>query len=925
MGVVYKAEDTKLRRMVALKFLRPDVLGSDDHKARFIHEAQAAASLDHPNICTVYEIDEADGQTFIVMSYLEGQTLRDKVDDRPLKLEEALEIAAQVARGLAAAHEKGVVHRDVKCANIMLTSPPPGHETQAKILDFGLAQIHDRSTITPSGATLGTADYMSPEQTKGGKVDHRSDLWSLGVVVYEMVTGRRPFLGHHRYAILYSILNEEPEPITALRAGVPMELEWIVSKALAKDVSERYQSASEMAVDFTTQRRKLVSGKTAVLTSRGTAIRQTGGDSPTAPGDPVNHPLVSYRVTENLSSKGHGIVYRAEDVQQRPVLIRVASEETERQQNLRRRVLSSVGLGAMVVLLAIIAALFLQVPDAVPETPLRRFAIAAPDGTTYAAISPNGRHICYLAGNASGNLWIQDLDREKPRQIAGTEGAQAPFWSPDSNFVAFVARNNLKKVPVLEGLPITVCSMTGSPTDFHGTWSPDGTSIVWSSRFSSGGPSRLYQVPALGGDPRLMIEPEELEVDKGFYNPHFLPFEAGGRALMYAVGSPSSTEIVVYNLETNQRVTLGTGAYPIYSSPTGHLLYQPSRIDFSILWALPFSLETLRSTGEPFPIAQNVAFASVAADGTLAYLRSRGRVQPQLALRDRSGRKLQDIGQPQQNILYSSWSPNGHYVAVRGLEDSNSETDIWIHDTARAIKTRLTFDSAHDTRPIWSATGKEVIFASSRRGNYDIFTKPADGSGEAKALVATPLPEAPNDYSRDGHYLIYQVTDPKTELDIWYMKLNQKGDSNKAVPYLQTRFQERQAKFSPDGRFVAYGSDESGRYEIYVRRFPEGSGKFKVSRNGGTQPRWSRDGRELFYVEGNRLIAVEVATKPDFSAASMEQLFSSPGLVGGSMANYDVSVDGKSFVLVEPVEAVQAPAVRVVQNWFAEFRDREQD
>ena len=487
-----------------------------------------------------------------------------------------------MARGLAAAHEKGVVHRDVKCANIMLASPPPGHEIQAKILDFGLAQIHDRSSITPSGATLGTADYMSPEQTRGGEVDHRADLWALGVVVYEMVTGRRPFLGHYRDAVLFSILNEDPEPITALRAGVPIELERIVGKALAKDVSERYQSASEMAVDFTSQRRKLVSGKTAELASRGTAIRQTGADLPPAPSDPVNHPLVSYRVIEDLSSKDRGIVYRAEDVQQRPVLIRVASEETEREQNLRRRVLGSVGIGAMVVLVAIIAALFLQAPDAVPETPLRRFAIAAPDGTTYAVISPNGGQICYLAGNAPGNLWIQDLDREEPRQIAGTEGAQAPFWSPDSRFVAFVARNDLRKAPVLEGPPITVCSMPDSPADFHGTWSPDGTSLVWSSRFSSGGPSRLYQAPALGGNSKLLIELEEFEADKGFYSPHFLPLEAADRALVYLVGSPSSTEIVVHNLETNQRVTLGAGAYPTYSS-TGHLLYQPNRIDFSIL------------------------------------------------------------------------------------------------------------------------------------------------------------------------------------------------------------------------------------------------------------------------------------------------------------------------------------------------------
>ena len=881
MGVVYRAQDVKLDRTVALKFLSSQALGDGEEKARFLREAQALAALNHPNICMVHEIDEVGGQTFLVMAYIEGENLSTRIGAGPLKLEEALDIAAQVARGLAAAHEKGVVNRDVKSSNIMLPAGRGRDEIEVKILDFGLAQLAGRSKISKAGATLGTAAYMSPEQTSGEEVDQRADVWALGVVLYEMVTGQLPFKGHYEQALMYSILNEEPEPITALRTGVPMELERVVNKALSKRPDERYQHADEMLADLRALRRKIELEKSAITRTQMSGIQS--------------------------AVEGQRLLPRLQDS--------IGKLE-------RRRRLLQVGLVVLSVLLVTATVVIVWQLRSFPasDQPARatRFAFTPGNDVRHAVVSPNGRHIAYVAGQSHERLWIQDLDREEPREMHGTEGARNPFWSPDSASVGFVSGIELKRVSLPDSTPISICRMRGAPANFSATWSPDGSSIVWSGRFSPGGPPRLYEVSAQGGRPELLIEPKEAGKDKIFVSPHFLPLEAGNRKLLFSIGQQTATQVVVQDLETGQREELVSGAYAVYS-PSGHVLYQPRLSDSSALWALPFSVEKLKPTGKAFPIAQNASLPGVSQDGTLVYLDSVGRVQLQLVWRSRNGEEMGKIGQPQQNILYASLSPDGRFVATRGWESDTAESDVWLHDVAQPIKTRLTFAPAHDTRPLWSPTGDEVAFASKRRGNYDIFVKRADGSGESKALVATPLYESPEDWSPDGKHLVYRVDSPETGGDLWYLKSGEGSDGFEAVPYLQTRFQERQAKFSPDGRFLAYCSDESGEYEVYVRTFPDGGGKQKVSRNGATQPRWSRDGTELFYVEGDTLVAVSVTLAPTFAAKSVTRLFRSLSLVGGSTPNYDVSADGTQFVLAEPVGGTRAPAIRVVQNWFAEF------
>ena len=625
MGVVYKAEDTNLKRPVALKFLAAHLLGDEEIMARFRREAEAAAGLNHPNICTVHEIAEANGRTFIAMAFLEGEGLDKKIEAGPLKLKDALDIAIQTAKGLQAAHGKGIVHRDIKPANLMI-----GEDGHVTIMDFGLAQLADRSKLTRLDETMGTVTYMSPEQTYGMELDHRTDIWSLGVVIYEMVTGQQPFKGHYDKAVMYSITNEEYEPITALRAGVPMELELLVNKCLAKEAEERYQHTDELLLDLQGLKKKLESGKSTILKAQATG--QSVIAQPTTTAELSPGALARYRVIEDGQETGDSIRYVAEDTElSRSVAIRVLPQSSEQQieRAQRRKQTVAFGVGAVGLLLGLVLASFpLFSPSPVAETPLRRFAIAPPasvamnlgesifDNTV--AISPNARHIAFVEAGAQGRLWVQDLDQEQPRAIEGTEGATSPFWSPDSTFIGFAAGGQVKKVSVQGGLAGRVCDLPA--VHFHGgTWSPDGEVIVFSSG-PQAQPHSLYQVPARGGVAGVLLAAEDLdEASEGAAKytvwSHFLPPEAGARVLVLTYGSISEQTMVVQDLETGRRELLGPGAAPVYSN-SGHLLYATSPTS-SDLWALPFSLETLRATGEAFPVSDDSRDATAAADETL--------------------------------------------------------------------------------------------------------------------------------------------------------------------------------------------------------------------------------------------------------------------------------------------------------------------
>ncbi len=942
MGVVYKAEDTSLDRPVALKFLAAHLVSDDDIRKRFEREAKAAAALNHPNICTVYEIGKADGRTFIAMAFLEGDGLDKKIESGPLNFEDALDLAIQTAKGLQAAHRKGIVHRDIKPANLMVG--PDGHLT---IMDFGLAQLADRSKLTRMDETMGTVTYMSPEQTYGAETDHRSDVWSLGVVIYEIVIGQQPFKGHYDKAVMYSITDEEPEPMTALRTGVPMALEILVNKCLAKQADRRYQSTADMVVDLETLSDKLKSGRStilrvppegsvgarhavpgAVVTGAPAGLKQGQAESPSLPG-----PLAKYRIIEDAQASGDTIRYVAEDTElRRSVAIRVLPQSSEQQieRAQRRKQTLLLGVAALGVLLALVFAFFPGF-SAVPiaETPLRRFALVPPEPVRptawrpNVAVSPDGKHIAFVAGADGPKLWVQDLDQQQPRVIEDTAGAHTPFWSPDSSFIGFAAGGELKKVSAQGGLAIRLCELP-SDTMSGGSWSPDGELIV----FSSGGPRVLYGVPTRGGAPQIMISPDESEVPSGglhgfVIDPHFLPAQFGARVLVFSFDPLGTATLAVQDLETGRREILGPGSRPAYS-PSGHIVYQSAALEHD-LWALPFSLDSLQATGEAFPVSQSGRGPTVAADGTLVYLDGPATGQHQLVWRDRGGRKTSDMSLRQDTMRYPTLSPDERMVAFSSREGSN--TDVWVYDIGRGTKTRLNSAArlASFAPLAWSPTGEEVAFSFSPAGNTDIFLRRADGSGEEAALASTPQAEYLSDWSRDGRYILYHLADPESRGDLWYLERSEDGGWEPHV-FLQGSSRERGPKLSPNGRFVAYQSNESGQAEIYVLPFPEGGSKTTVSNNGGRQARWSRDGKELFYVEGGTLMAVSVESGPDFSVGAPTALFDHPSLAAGlSLAQYDVSADGKRFLLAEPVNAeTQQPAIRIVQNWHEEFKDRQQ-
>jgi serine/threonine protein kinase len=868
MGVVYKAEDTKLERAVALKFLAPHLVADEDVRRRFHREAKAAAALTHPNIAVIHEIDEADGHSFIAMEFVEGLTLTDKIAERPLKLSEALDIALQAAQGLQAAHDRGVVHRDIKSANLMLT--PRG---QVKIMDFGLAQLAEQSKLTATTTILGTPSYMSPEQALGEKTDRRTDLWSLGVVLYEMVAGRQPFQGERQEAVLYGITNEEPEPVTALRSGLPLELDWLISKTLAKNRDERYQNAEDLLVDLQALRRKVDSG-----TSKMGASRQ---------------------MTE------------------------AAAAHSQQQRRRSRIILAATAAAGLV--LGIVATLLMFGPEDTAEAVTRKWVITPPEqltDTTPFVISPDGRHIVWPSGDPP-RLMIRDIDQEVPREIEGTEGALSAFWSPDSQSIGFGTASELSRIPIQGGAPRRICTLPG---DYFmgGTWSPDDSTIIFASSTAGKDYVRLFEVTARGGSPELLLP--ERERDATFdWGPHFITGGPGARLLAFARGNwAPGFEIVVRNLDTTEEQVVGPGSGPTYSA-TGHLLFMTNNAQGG-LWALPFSMDTLQAEDEKFEIARDGAAPSIASDGTLVYSDFFHTDQRQLVLLDRKGEKLEQVGVPQDVMGHPELSPDGRRVVVKGEEKGN--LDIWIHEVGRPLKTPLTSNEDTDASPTWLPSGREVAFSSGPKDDGKkkaLYIQSADGTGTATPLLAGASDEGwISDWSSDARFAL-SARLGKGIFDLWYLRRKDDGGGYEAVPYLKTDSKEKGAQFSPDDRWVVYTSNETGRDEVYLSSFPDKADKTQVSLDGGTQPRWSGDGKTIFYVEEVSLMAVSVATVPGIAVSKPSKLFESPALRSMSVLGtltYDVSADGQSFVVIESVQTKEADIKgHVVQNWFAEYKD----
>ncbi len=865
MGVVYKAEDTKLNRQVALKFLAAHLLDDSEAKERFFREAQAAAALHHANICPVHEVDEVDGKTFISMVFIEGETLEDKITRGPLAIKEALEVGQQVAKGLQAAHDKGIVHRDIKPANILVAQ-----DGQVTIMDFGLARLTEASRLTKVDTAMGTVAYMSPEQAQGADVDHRSDVWSLGCVLYEMVCGQRPFQGQYDQALLYEIVHEEVAPLTSVRAGVPMELEFIVGKCLAKDREDRHQSAKEIAVDLRTLAEKLKSGRSTILRTA-----QMTGALPAA------------------ANAAHTL---------NPVIAPPPGKALRMWQ----------ALAAATTLIAVVALLFAftRTPDAQSASPdVKRFSFFRP-GTTGGSISPDGRHIAFVARSQDGgaSLWLRSLDSEAVRELPGTEGAITTIvggaWSPDSRSIVFGTRQQLKRVEIDGGEPAVLCALpeapAGNPTltgfPFVGaTYSPDGQTIVFSSWLV------LWKIPARGGQPTQLFERDGGEL---YYSPTFLPQQSGSRYLAYSKDLNGQRSTNLFDAETGERRVIAPGGAGTYDG-NGYILHGSAQGNGLGIFAMPFSLSDLSATGDSFPLSDSGTQPSVSQDGTLVYLDGAAS-GGQIVVRDRSGAAVMQVGETVSGAANFAVSRDGERAAAV------VDAELWVYDLARDNRVRLTRAGAAPQWPMWSASGREVLYFEA--GNWMI--QSADGSSDATVWLAEPGGATSGSFSVDGRYVTYSGPNPAGgEGGIWYRTITPDGAFSDPIPWLLTPAAEQMARISPNGRYAVYQSDESGQFEIYVRPFPEGSAKWLVSNNGGVLPYWSEDGDELFYREERAVIAVPVTTGDEPTFGQPQTLFELDAPIG----NFAAFPDGERFIMFSR-DLSQGNTVRVVQNWDAPFR-----
>ena len=912
MGEVYRAEDTTLGRSVALKFLAAHLLNDDEARQRFLREAKAAAAITHPNICHVYEVAEEGGKTFLAMTYLAGESLEDRIAKGPLPLKEALDIGRQISEGLEAAHEKGIVHRDIKPANIMVDA-----KGRATILDFGLARLTEASKLTRQDQTVGTAAYMSPEQIQGAEVDHRTDIWALGCVLYEMVAGVRPFKGQYDQALSYEIVHEEPEPLTSVRTGVPVELELLIGKCLNKDSGQRYQHADELAVDLRSLSLQLDSGRSRVASS--------------LPGKAAPGPLARYRVIENIEESQDSARYLAEDLQsRRSVAIRVVPkmEEERADREGRRKQLLLIAVAVAGGVLASVSVLFLLFRSAPREEKASwRFSIA-PENLLVGGVSPDGKNIGYLTQEGSKQtLWMRPLDSETPRMLLELEGFGAGSWSPDGQAAVFAIGKDLTRIATGGGEPVALCELPeGSDYRSYGSaaWGPNDDEIVFASR------GRLYEVSARGGEPNPLFA-DESGLPRSITGPKFLPAPADRWLLTTHSDSNGDPMLGLLHRSTGEYRDLIAGLGGTYS-PTGHLIYG---LPNQGVWAVPFSLEELAVTGKPFPIDRGGTGAFLSRDGILTYTVRQGLDSLQLVWKDRTGAAVGKAGRPYSETIvgHVSLSPDARFVAVNATQEDN--TDIWLNEVDRPVKTRFTYDSGTQSTPRWLPLGEAVSYSSPDPAKgTTLYLQAIDGGGIARELLG-PTPGVGRQitgWSSDGEYALYQESAAgEGGFDLWYLR--RAGEDFEPVPFLDTPFNQFQASFSPDDRWVVYVSDESGRNEVYLRSFPDGADKRQISLQGGWMPRWA--GSEIFYIQGQTMMAVPVSTQPGLTIGEPKPLFSSSELrTGRTSPIYDVTADGQRFILpVAPTpeevekETGKRPqaAIRILGNWYEQFRDREQE
>src|SRR5215471_7841647 len=873
MGEVYRATDTKLRREVALKVLPQSVANNRECMARFEREAQLLAALNHPNIAAIYGLEDSDSTSALVIELVEGPTLADRIAQGEIPPEDAMPIARQIAEALEYAHERGIVHRDLKPANVKVK--PDG---TVKVLDFGLAKaLSDDSTntdisnsptltaaATKAGFILGTAAYMSPEQARGKNVDRRSDIWSFGVVLFEMVAGKMAFQGETISDTLAAVIRAEPD-WTFLPANVPRGIRALLLRCLNKDPRQRLQSIGEARIAI--------------------EIALSGSDSAAADSAPP------------------------------------ASAHTGHPMKLSHVILAS-SVGVLLLAGGFVLAKLTKSTTAQPASVVR-FSVAPPQGASFflhgahaLAISPDGTRLVFRVNSAEGaRLYLRDMTSSEMALIPGTQGADVPLFSPDGQSVAFVSSGTLKKTALNGGIPTPLVDSVGN--ELGGFWGED--QYIY---FAPGFTFPIMRVAAAGGAPQPVTKLQPDKKELGHVGPLLLP---GGKALLFTVwvgGNVDDGPLVAQVLATGERKVLLPNAFDPRFVPPNHLLFGRGRN----LMIVGFNPETLTVSGKAIPVLQELDLRSgfggfsapyaasqydVSRNGTLVYIRGNEQNTENKLVWGEHDAKPQPF--PLKPNVYESprFSPDGRQIA---LTVRLPDIDVWIYDFDRGALRRMTFAPGEDELPVWSPDGKRIAFASN--GRQQAFVLPADGSGQEESLMKNDTHFHLQSWSPDGKLIAFERLGASGRWEIWMLPME---EEHKPYPYLQGQFQELHPAFSPDGKWLAYTSTESGRREVYVQRFPGPGEKAQVSTDGGAYATWSRDGRRLIYESSDTLWAVDVTSSPTFRVGKAHVLYQGQTWNEAAGPNYALSPDGKRFVVVERSKDSAETNINVVLNWNEEL------
>jgi serine/threonine protein kinase len=861
MGEVYRAKDTRLDRTVAIKVL-PSHLSSDpDLRQRFEREARAVSSLNHPHICTLHDVGHQEGIDYLVMEFLEGETVGDRLRKSSLSSELVLRYGIEIADALDKAHKQGIVHRDLKPGNIMLT------KSGAKLLDFGLARFQPpvaqsvmsgvsalateaNKNLTAEGAIVGTFQYMAPEQLEGKDTDSRTDIFAFGTVLYEMITGQKAFVGKSQASLIAAILERDPPPISSIQPMTPPALDRVVKTCLAKDPDDRWQSAHD-------------------LMSEMKWIREGSSQA----GVPA--PVVTRR-------------------------------------KMRERV---SWLLALVFLLAAMALGLAYFNASSKPGSVMRLSVLPPENTTIGSsvISPDGKNLAIIAYDASAKpaLWIRPIDSLTAKMLPETDDASMPFWSPNSRMIGFFAGDKMKKIDVSGQRPVTLCD---SPNPKGGSWNRDGTII-----FAAG--TLINRVSSDGGQatPITKLEPRE-EADRW---PCFLP---DGRHFLF-LGDAYRTEehhLKVGSLDSTDSTRLTSSFISnVAYADAGFVLF----VRQGGLMAQRFDSAHLQLSGEPFPLAEQVAQSggnhlfdfSVSGNGVLTYRRLNP--NSRLTWFDRSGNRLSVVGEPGR-IVHLDLSPDEKRVAIEQLDADNRNGDIWILDLSRGTTTRFTFDPMWDNDAFWSPDGSRILFGSDRDISgpaENLYQKSSGGGGSDELLLKSDSYKNPSGWSPDGKVIVFSYsTEGTNNQDIQLFRLS----DHQVIPYLHSEFNEYRGQISPDGKWMAYISDESGKPEVYVQSLPVSGAKWQISTGGAAQPRWRRDGKELFFIGGDhRLWAAEMKLDPAFEPGIPKQLFEvRVKYFSEDRFDYAVSQDGQRFLINALPEDATSRSINLVFNWISELK-----